>query len=71
MLPCGRHDAEGFVFVLESFNQMTNLSLPADISVVHFRILTFFETLVGMFMNPVCLARFIGLLPSVRTIDDN
>lgn len=62
---------EGFVFVLESFNQMTNLSSPADISVVHFQILAFFETLVGMFMNLVCLARFIGLLPSVRTIDDN
>ena len=62
---------EGFVFVLESFNKMTNLSSPADISVVHFQIIAFFETLVGMFMNLVCLARFIGLLPSVKTLDDN
>lgn len=62
---------EGFVFVLESFNQMTSLSSPADISVVHFQTLAFFETPVGMFMNLACLARFIGLLTSVRTIDDN
>lgn len=65
------YSSEGFVFVLESFNTFTNLSTPADISLEHFQTLAFIETLLGMFMNLICLGRFIGMLPSVQTIDGN
>lgn len=61
----------GFVFVLESFSMITNISGPTEMTAVHFQFLAFVETLVGMFMNLVCLARFIGLLPKVEPISNN
>lgn len=62
---------ESFIFVLESFNYLTNLSSPDQATAAIFQVLAFLETLVGMFMNLVCLARFIGLLPDVERIDRN
>lgn len=64
------YSPEGFVFVLESFNTFTNLSTPSDISLERFQALAFIETLLGMFMNLICLGRFIGMLPSVQTVDE-
>ncbi len=30
----------------------------------------YIETVIGIFMNIVCLARFIGLLPDVKVKDE-
>lgn len=67
----GTYCPDGFIFFMDSFSVFTNLSGPSDISFNGFQFLAFVETVIGMFMNLICLARFVGLLPAVATHDDN
>lgn len=59
----------GYISVTDSFNLFVSLDAPNTFALAHFHILAFVEALVGMFMNLVCLARFISLLPEVHTVD--
>lgn len=61
--------------LLESSSTLTNIASPNDFADFqnNFSItfIAYIESAIGIFMNIVCLARFISLLPPVQTIDDN
>lgn len=61
--------------LLESSSTLTNIASPNDFADFqnNFSItfIAYIESAIGIFMNIVCLARFISLLPPVQTIDNN
>lgn len=66
---------DGFRVVLESISTLTNISSPNDFADLgkefDITLVAYIESVIGIFMNIVCLARFISLLPPVQTIDEN
>lgn len=55
--------------MLQSFELFMNMSNIEDYSNRVFLMPVYIETLIGLFMNILCLARFVGILPEVKTID--
>lgn len=53
------------VSIMGSFEIFMNLKTPEDFLTNKFLMLAYAETLIGMFMNLICLARFVGMLPEV------
>ncbi len=66
-------DVDGFRIILESVTTLANIASPEDISkyedFMEIAIIAYVESVVGVFLNIICLARFISLLPSVETVD--
>lgn len=61
--------------ILESITTLANIASPEEVSDYEkgfdIAMIAYIESVIGIFMNIVCLARFIPLLPPVQTIDDN
>lgn len=61
--------------ILESITTLANIASPEEVSDYEkgfdIAMIAYIESVIGIFMNIVCLARFISLLPPVQTIDDN
>ena len=57
--------------VIESFTTFTSINSPIDIPHPGLMSIAFIESVIGVFMNLICLARFVSLLPAVQTIDNN
>ena len=61
--------------ILESVTTLANIASPEDISDYEkgfeITIIAHIESVIGIFMNIICLARFISLLPPVQSIDKN
>lgn len=57
--------------VVESFTTFTSINSPVDIPHPGLMSIAFIESVIGVFMNLICLARFVSLLPAVQTIDNN
>ena len=61
--------------ILESVTTLANIASPEEVSDYEkgfdIAMIAYIESVIGIFMNIVCLARFISLLPPVQTIDDN
>lgn len=59
--------------ILASFEIFMNLTNVEDVMQgvnIHLVRIAEIETILGIFMNIVCLARFIGMLPEVAQIDN-
>lgn len=53
-----------------SVSAFMNIDMPSIIESPNaIMILVRFESVLGVFMNLICIARVIGMLPSVRTKD--
>lgn len=61
--------------VFESISTLTTISSPNEFSDfekgIDITLIAYIESVIGIFMNIVCLARFISMLPPVQTIDEN
>ena len=57
--------------VMESVTTLANIASPEEFRNSDIVFVAYIESVIGIFMNIVCLARFISLLPPVQTIDDN
>lgn len=68
-------DYDTMRLVLESTTTLANITSPEDFSVyekgIDVALVVHVESVIGIFMNIICLARFISLLPPVKTIDNN
>lgn len=54
-----------------SFGLFMNLYDPMEAGGNYILKIAYFETMIGMFMNIVCLARFVGMLPQIESITKN
>ena len=63
---CGSPQAA--VNVMGSFRIFMNMTSPEEFSGNFILSVGYMETVIGMFMNIVCLARFVGMLPEVKEI---
>lgn len=61
---------------LQSFLVFTNLISPDTLIDAQnnavcgvILVIAYVESLIGMFMNILCLARFVGMLPEIKTVD--
>lgn len=59
----------GDITLKDSFNIFMSLGASGSVDAPFILHLVYYETIVGEFMNLVCLGRFIGMVPEVRTID--
>lgn len=59
-----------FIF-FESFQVLANITEPFEFPDSLTVTIANIESLIGLFMNIVCLARFISMLPPVPTVEDN
>lgn len=73
-----RTEPLGITYFLQSLVIFTNLEVPASIigepnCGITNTVLTcaYIESLLGMFMNILCLARFVGMLPEVKSKSGN
>ena len=61
--------------ILESITTLANVASPDEFSDYEkgfeITLIAYIESVIGIFMNIVCLARFISLLPPVQSIDEN
>lgn len=68
-------DVDTVRIILESITTLANIASPDDFSVyekgIDITLVAHIESVIGIFMNIICLARFISLLPTVKTIDNN
>lgn len=63
-------DAESALGAIQSsFNIITGLDLSFDGKSSVWMVIGYFESVIGIFMNIICIARFMSLLPSVDTKD--
>lgn len=66
---------DGLRIVLESFTTLANVASPEDYVDYNkdfiITLVAYVESIVGIFINIVCLARFISLLPPVQSLDEN
>lgn len=53
----------------DSFDIFMSLGASGSVNAPFILNLVYYETIVGEFMNLICLGRFIGMLPAVNTID--
>lgn len=51
-----------------SFGLFMNIYDPMETGGDYILKVAYFETMIGMFMNIVCLARFVGMLPQIESI---
>lgn len=62
---------ENFQIVMKSVTTLANIDSPEEqfksVSIIY---VAYIESVIGIFMNIVCLARFISLLPSVKINDE-
>ena len=63
------NDTSMRIGMVKSFELFMNMSNIDDFSTKNYLIPIYFESLIGVFMNILCLARFVGFLPEVKTID--
>lgn len=56
---------ESYVGIAGSFRVFMNMTNPEDFSGNYVLAFAYIETVIGMFMNIICLARFVGMLPEV------
>ncbi|MBO4560670.1 MAG: hypothetical protein J5705_01720 [Bacteroidaceae bacterium] len=71
VLICNKIDTCNINIITESFKIFANISnndLPTLKSLL---IIANIESIIGIFMNLICLARFLSLLPPVKSIDNN
>lgn len=68
-------DVDTVKIILESITTLANIASPNEFSVydkgIDITLVAHIESVIGIFMNIICLARFISLLPTVKTIDNN
>lgn len=64
-------DVDRLHIVMESVSTLANIASPEDFKNADIVFVAYIESVIGIFMNIVCLARFISLLPPVQTIDEN
>ena len=57
--------------VMGSGTMFANIASPEDFKISDIVFVAYVESAIGIFMNIVCLARFISLLPPVQSIDEN
>ena len=56
----------GLLMSFQLFMNMSEIVAYSDNSLI---LPVYIETVIGVFMNVICLARFVGLLPEVKTVD--
>lgn len=71
VLRLDNEDIMGKHVLTRSIMTLANISDPNDYINWKIAVVANIESVIGIFMNIVCLARFISILPSVRTIDKN
>ena len=71
VLRLDNEDVMGKHILTRSIMTLANISDPNDYINWKIAIAANIESVIGIFMNIVCLARFISILPSVQTIDKN
>lgn len=54
--------------LIDSFNLFMNVSDLTAFDGINFLYLVYFETIIDIFMNILCIARFIGELPEVKKL---
>ena len=64
-------DIMGKHVLTRSIMTLANISDPNEYINWKIAIVANIESIIGIFMNIVCLARFISILPSVQTVDTN
>ena len=57
--------------VMESVTTLANIASPEEFRCADVVVVAYIEAVIGVFMNIVCLARFISLLPPVHSYDKN
>lgn len=57
--------------IMESVSTLANIASPEEFKSVDIIFVAYIESVIGIFMNIICLARFISLLPPVQSIDEN
>lgn len=57
--------------VFDSIMTLANIAEPKHVDDPIIIIIAYIESIIGIFMNIICLARFISLLPPVKTINNN
>lgn len=57
--------------VMESVTTLANIASPEEFRNADIVYVAHIESVIGIFINIVCLARFISLLPPVQSIDEN
>jgi hypothetical protein len=70
----GCYDLYGLItpncsMILESFLTLSNIADPRDVHEPVVMVFASIESVIGLFMNILCLARFIAMIPPVQTID--
>ena len=78
-IPCGyktyNQNIDSLRVILESVTTLANIASPEDFSDYEkgfeITIIAHIESVIGIFMNIICLARFISLLPPIQSIDKN
>ena len=71
VLRLDNEDVMGKHILTRSIMTLANISDPNDYINWKIAIAANIESVIGIFMNIVCLARFISILPSVQTIYKN
>ena len=62
---------ETYVGITGSFQLFMNMTSPKELSDNSVLMFAYVETIIGMFMNIICLARFVGMLPEVKEKGSN
>lgn len=52
-----------------SFNLIMGLTAPTEIKQSSWITIGYIEAIIGIFMNIICIARFMSLLPMIETRD--
>jgi len=71
VLRLDNEDIMGKHILTRSIMTLANVSDPNEYINWKIAVVANIESVIGIFMNIVCLARFISILPSVQTIDKN
>ena len=56
--------------IRESFLIISNNARPEEMTNSFLTTIAYMEFILGLFMNLLCLARFISLLPAVQQVDE-
>ena len=68
-------DVNTLKIIFESITTLANINSPNDFfaneTQVELILVAHLESVIGIFINIICLARFISLLPPVESIDKN
>lgn len=61
-------NTQSYVGIAGSFRVFMNMTNPDEFSGNVVLSFGYIETVIGMFMNIICLARFVGILPEVKEV---